>query len=245
MSLEDYFPPTPPPPQPPAAPKDDCLTKTKIGSILSLVFDLHNHLKSINTSAVSSVSSHDNDPDSLLLKAIEKAARLAATTTSSNTATTPHSDEKHEYTIDVVTPLIVGLFVAAILGWMLIRYKISAHTRSNYNGSIYCCPDECFDFCAKLCKCNFKLNVTQFLAKHRRDGASGAAGALSSAAAVNAKGSVTGGLLGKRLSSAAISVRSGHMSLTNPQIIIRLIFFFRNRKFPVINTQRSETKFMI
>lgn len=61
-----------------------------------------------------------------------------------------------DYTLDIVMPLIVGLLVALILGWMLIRYKMSAHERSNYNGSIYCCPERCFEFCAKFCECNLK-----------------------------------------------------------------------------------------
>jgi hypothetical protein len=59
---------------------------------------------------------------------------------SSTHVTNDFYDEKH----DIVMPLIVGLFVAMILGWMLIRYKMSAHQRSNYNGSIYCCPEKCF-----------------------------------------------------------------------------------------------------
>jgi hypothetical protein len=59
---------------------------------------------------------------------------------STHEPTNDYYDEKH----DIVMPLIVGLFVAMILGWMLIRYKMSAHQRSNYNGSIYCCPEKCF-----------------------------------------------------------------------------------------------------
>lgn len=61
-----------------------------------------------------------------------------------------------DYTLDIVLPLIVGLVVAMILGWMLVRYKMSAHQRSNYNGSIYCCPEECYMFCARFTKCNLR-----------------------------------------------------------------------------------------
>lgn len=57
------------------------------------------------------------------------------------------------YMLNIFLPVIVGLFVALILGWMLIRYKMSSHQRSNYNGSIYCCPQKCFDFCAKFFEC--------------------------------------------------------------------------------------------
>lgn len=57
------------------------------------------------------------------------------------------------YTLNIFLPIVVGLFVALILGWMLIRYKMSSHQRSNYNGSIYCCPQKCFDFCAKFFEC--------------------------------------------------------------------------------------------
>ncbi|CAF0894302.1 unnamed protein product [Brachionus calyciflorus] len=60
------------------------------------------------------------------------------------------------YTLNIILPLIVGLFVALILGWMLIRYKMSSHQRSNYNGSIYCCPEKCFEFCAKFFECKIK-----------------------------------------------------------------------------------------
>lgn len=62
----------------------------------------------------------------------------------------------YDYTLDILMPLVVGLLVALILGWMLIRYKMSSHQRSNYNGSIYCCPEECFDFCAKFFECKIK-----------------------------------------------------------------------------------------
>lgn len=61
-----------------------------------------------------------------------------------------------DYTLDIVLPLIVGLVVAMILGWMLVRYKMSAHQRSNYNGSIYCCPEECYLFCGRFFKCNLR-----------------------------------------------------------------------------------------
>lgn len=57
------------------------------------------------------------------------------------------------YMLNIFLPVIVGLFVALILGWMLIRYKMSSHQRSNYNGSIYCCPQKCFNFCAKFFEC--------------------------------------------------------------------------------------------
>lgn len=73
-----------------------------------------------------------------------------------------HSEEPHaphyEYddTLDILMPLFVGLLVAIILGWMLMRYKMSAHQRSNYNGSIYCCPEECFNFCSRFLECQFR-----------------------------------------------------------------------------------------
>ena len=44
-------------------------------------------------------------------------------------------------------PFFVGGFVALLLGWMLIRYKMSNHRSSNYNGAVYCCPERCFQFC--------------------------------------------------------------------------------------------------
>lgn len=66
-----------------------------------------------------------------------------------------------DYTLDILMPLFVGLLVALILGWMLIRYKMSAHQRSNYNGSIYCCPEQCFQFCAKFFECNIKLKKSK------------------------------------------------------------------------------------
>jgi hypothetical protein len=149
---------------------NDCLTKSKLNSILNLLFDLHKSLQSANSTNVRSESNHTLDNSAIissLLNAITDLTTTSASTLSAGVSSaTPH--EVHEYEIDVVTPLIVGLFVAMILGWMLIRYKMSAHTRSHYNGSIYCCPDECFDFCAKVCKCNFKLNFTKFLAKHQK-----------------------------------------------------------------------------
>lgn len=46
-------------------------------------------------------------------------------------------------------PFFVGGFVALLLGWMLIRYKMSYHRSSNYNGAVYCCPESCFKFCEK------------------------------------------------------------------------------------------------
>ena len=48
--------------------------------------------------------------------------------------------------IDNFLPLIVAGFVALILGWMIVRYKMSHHRQSNFNGAVYCCPDECFKF---------------------------------------------------------------------------------------------------
>jgi hypothetical protein len=63
-------------------------------------------------------------------------------------------DEDH-YLSNIMMPLIVGLFVTMLLGWMLVRYKMSSAQRSNYNGSIYCCPEDCFDCFTKFFLCNF------------------------------------------------------------------------------------------
>ncbi len=63
-------------------------------------------------------------------------------------------DESY-YNLNIVMPLIMGLFVAMILGWMLIRYKMSTNEQRNYTGSIYCCPDGCYDCCAKIFLCHF------------------------------------------------------------------------------------------
>jgi hypothetical protein len=152
---------------------NDCLTKSKLDSILNLIFDLHKRLQTTTpTNSTSDMNYDDNrtmiENSAILSSLLNVIPSLTTTTTSTSSSQTNQPEPILEYTIDVVTPLIVGLFVAMILGWMLIRYKMSAHTRSNYNGSIYCCPDECFDFCAKVCKCNFKFNLTKFLAKHQR-----------------------------------------------------------------------------
>lgn len=64
--------------------------------------------------------------------------------------------QNDDYAFDILLPLIIGLLVALILGWMLVRYKMSSHQRSNYNGSIYCCPDQCFEFCTRFFECNFR-----------------------------------------------------------------------------------------
>lgn len=67
-----------------------------------------------------------------------------------------HPHYEYDDTLDILMPLFVGLLVAIILGWMLMRYKMSAHQRSNYNGSIYCCPEECFNFCSRFLDCQFR-----------------------------------------------------------------------------------------
>lgn len=91
---------------------------------------------------------------------INGTANMSNLTNDSAITPSPITDEFHfndvDYTLDIVLPLIVGLVVALILGWMLIRYKMSAHQRSNYNGSIYCCPEECYMFCARFFKCNLR-----------------------------------------------------------------------------------------
>ena len=98
----------------------------------------------------------------------EFSASLTSSTTiwSTSTSTEPHVESAevqaphHHYeyddTLDILMPLFVGLLVAIILGWMLMRYKMSAHQRSNYNGSIYCCPEECFNFCSRFLECQFR-----------------------------------------------------------------------------------------
>ena len=63
--------------------------------------------------------------------------------------------DENYYNLNILMPLIMGLFVAMILGWMLIRYKMSSREQSNNTGSIYCCPDGCYDCCAKIFLCNF------------------------------------------------------------------------------------------
>jgi hypothetical protein len=64
--------------------------------------------------------------------------------------------DENYYNLNILMPLIMGLFVAMILGWMLIRYKMSTREQRNYTGSIYCCPDGCYDYCAKIFVCNFE-----------------------------------------------------------------------------------------
>ena len=70
--------------------------------------------------------------------------------------TTENTSLENYDSTEILFPAIVGFFVVLILGWMLIRYKMSAHQRSYFNDSIYCCPDKCYDFCAKFCECKIR-----------------------------------------------------------------------------------------
>ena len=66
--------------------------------------------------------------------------------------TTVFEEESPRNGLDTLGPFFVGGFVALLLGWMLIRYKMSFHRASNYNGSVYCCPESCFQFCERPSK---------------------------------------------------------------------------------------------
>jgi hypothetical protein len=49
-------------------------------------------------------------------------------------------------TLNILLPFIVGIFVAIILGWMVIRHKMGTN-KGIYDGTtIYCCPDNCLTF---------------------------------------------------------------------------------------------------
>lgn len=133
--------------------EEECLTKSKLEAILSVILDYYGKLNStLNASEeLTSNSSH--------LVVLFKSLKLTTTPTiisdvnKTSSVDVPYEDDR----IDIVTPFVVGIFVAMILGWMLIRYKMSAHERSNYSGSIYCCPNECFDFCARFARCKIKI----------------------------------------------------------------------------------------
>lgn len=125
----------------------------------------HDSIPFLISSIIGADKNRNNSMNSSLLKLLESDHRFIMSSNSSEldsmsltTAPSHLTDEflfdDVDYTLDIVMPLIVGLVVAMILGWMLIRYKMSAHQRSNYNGSIYCCPEECYIFCARFFKCN-------------------------------------------------------------------------------------------
>lgn len=126
----------------------------------------HDSIPFLISSIIGADKNRNNSMNSSLLKLLESDHRFIMSSNNSSeldsmsltTAPSHLTDEflfdDVDYTLDIVMPLIVGLVVAMILGWMLIRYKMSAHTRSNYNGSIYCCPEECYIFCARFFKCN-------------------------------------------------------------------------------------------
>lgn len=111
--------------------------------------------KTINLASTTAPSSFKPIKTSIICNILVTSTQSIA----SNPVNSNHSHELYfnelDYQMSIIMPLIVGIFVALILTWMLIRYKMAANEAS-YNGSIYCCPQECFDFCAKFFECKFK-----------------------------------------------------------------------------------------
>ena len=58
--------------------------------------------------------------------------------------------QNQDDTLNILLPFVVGLFVAIILGWMVMRYKMAANNGIHDATTIQCCPESCLTY--------FKLN---------------------------------------------------------------------------------------
>lgn len=75
---------------------------------------------------------------------------IITTNSSLNNITSTDTIVYTDDTLDIILPFLFGLFVACALGWMVFRYKVSTQQASHYAGSIYCCPESCFDVLTKF-----------------------------------------------------------------------------------------------
>ena len=93
-------------------------------------------------------------------KSLENANKSKSTNNIYNEVNVNDFDEGY-YASNMIMPLIVLLFVAMLLGWMLVRYKMSAVDRST-GSSVYCCPESCFNCCANFFSCKFRRSSMFF-----------------------------------------------------------------------------------